>query len=36
VVRFDGKPHAFLNQCGHLPVELDWQEANSSTTRGYT
>jgi nitrite reductase/ring-hydroxylating ferredoxin subunit len=25
VVRYDGKPHAFLNQCGHVPVELDWQ-----------
>jgi nitrite reductase/ring-hydroxylating ferredoxin subunit len=26
VVRFEGEPHAFLNQCGHVPVELDWQE----------
>ncbi|MDP3420990.1 MAG: Rieske 2Fe-2S domain-containing protein [Thiobacillus sp.] len=26
VVRYDGQPHAFLNQCGHVPVELDWQE----------
>ena len=26
VVRFEGRPHAFLNQCGHVPVELDWQE----------
>ncbi len=26
VVRFDGQPRAFLNQCGHVPVELDWQE----------
>ena len=25
VVRFEGPPRAFLNQCGHLPVELDWQ-----------
>jgi nitrite reductase/ring-hydroxylating ferredoxin subunit len=25
VVRYDGQPHAFLNQCGHVPVELDWQ-----------
>ena len=25
-VRFDGIAHAFLNQCGHVPVELDWQE----------
>ncbi|MHB1084214.1 MAG: Rieske (2Fe-2S) protein [Thiobacillus sp.] len=26
VVRFDGQPRAFFNQCGHVPVELDWQE----------
>ena len=26
VVRFGGEPRAFLNQCGHVPVELDWQE----------
>jgi len=26
VVRYDGAAHAFLNQCGHVPVELDWQE----------
>lgn len=26
VVRYDGEAHAFLNQCGHVPVELDWQE----------
>ena len=26
LVRYKGMPHAFLNQCGHVPVELDWQE----------
>ncbi|MCA1925527.1 MAG: Rieske 2Fe-2S domain-containing protein [Thiobacillus sp.] len=26
VVRYAGEPRAFLNQCGHVPVELDWQE----------
>lgn len=26
VVRFDGRPRAFLNQCAHQSVELDWQE----------
>lgn len=26
VVRYAGQPRAFLNQCGHVPVELDWQE----------
>jgi len=25
VVRFDGQIHAYLNRCGHIPVELDWQ-----------
>lgn len=24
-VRFQGKVHAYLNRCGHIPVELDWQ-----------
>jgi nitrite reductase/ring-hydroxylating ferredoxin subunit len=26
IVRFEGVPRAFLNQCGHVPVELDWLE----------
>ena len=26
VVRFEGVARGFLNQCGHVPVELDWQE----------
>jgi len=26
VIRHQGVAHAFLNQCGHVPVELDWQE----------
>jgi len=25
VVRFEGRPRAFLNRCRHIPVELDWQ-----------
>ena len=25
VVRFAGKPRAYLNQCAHVGVELDWQ-----------
>ena len=25
VVRFSGKPRAYLNQCAHISVELDWQ-----------
>lgn len=26
VVRFDGLPRAYLNQCAHVGVELDWME----------
>ena len=26
VVRFDGQPHAYLNRCAHVPIELDWEE----------
>ena len=25
VIRHDGRVHAYLNQCAHVPVELDWQ-----------
>lgn len=25
VVRFRSKPSAFINRCGHVPVEIDWQ-----------
>lgn len=24
VVRYEGKPYAYVNQCAHIPVELDW------------
>lgn len=27
VVRHSGKPFAYVNRCGHIPVELDWQPA---------
>lgn len=26
VVRFHGKPYAYVNQCAHVSVELDWNE----------
>ncbi len=26
VVRHRGVAHAFINRCGHVPIELDWQE----------
>lgn len=25
VIRYDGRVHAYLNQCSHVPTELDWQ-----------
>jgi nitrite reductase/ring-hydroxylating ferredoxin subunit len=25
VVRHQGRVHGYLNRCGHIPVELDWQ-----------
>ena len=28
VVRFEGKVHAYVNQCAHIPVELDWNEGD--------
>ena len=26
VIRYQGVVYAYLNQCAHVPVELDWQE----------
>lgn len=34
VVRFRGRPHAYLNRCGHVPVELDWQHGEFFDTSG--
>jgi nitrite reductase/ring-hydroxylating ferredoxin subunit len=25
-VRYAGRVHAYLNRCGHVPMQLDWQE----------
>lgn len=25
VIRYRGRVYAYLNECGHLPAELDWQ-----------
>jgi nitrite reductase/ring-hydroxylating ferredoxin subunit len=25
VVRYQGKVYGYLNQCGHVPAQLDWQ-----------
>jgi nitrite reductase/ring-hydroxylating ferredoxin subunit len=26
VVRYDGRVHAYVNNCAHVPVEMDWPE----------
>lgn len=26
VVRTNGRVHGYLNQCAHIPIELDWKE----------
>lgn len=28
VIRYNGLVHAYVNQCAHLLVELDWNEGN--------
>lgn len=28
VVRYNGNVHGYVNQCAHVPVELDWQEGD--------
>lgn len=33
-VRFDGKVHAYLNRCAHMPVELDWMEGKFFDSEG--
>ena len=33
VVRFQGKPYAYINQCAHVPVELDWNEGDFFTVQ---
>jgi nitrite reductase/ring-hydroxylating ferredoxin subunit len=33
VVRFHGKPYAYVNQCAHVPVELDWNQGDFFTVQ---
>lgn len=33
VVRFHDKPYAYINQCAHVPVELDWNEGDFFTVQ---
>ncbi|QOT75293.1 Rieske (2Fe-2S) protein [Cupriavidus basilensis] len=34
VVRFEGAVHGYLNQCAHVPMELDWQEGQFFESSG--
>lgn len=35
-LRFNGRVYAYINQCAHVPVELDWNEGDFfNLTRDY-
>lgn len=34
VIRFRGQVHGYVNRCGHVPVELDWQPGEFFDTSG--
>lgn len=34
VVRFDGGAFGYLNQCAHVPMEMDWQEGKFFESSG--
>lgn len=31
VIRYHGRPYAYVNQCAHVPVELDWNQGDFFT-----
>ncbi|MDP3088946.1 MAG: Rieske 2Fe-2S domain-containing protein [Methylotenera sp.] len=33
VVRYQGKPYAYVNQCAHVAIELDWNEGDFFTSQ---
>jgi nitrite reductase/ring-hydroxylating ferredoxin subunit len=35
VVRYDGKVRGYLNQCAHVPIELDWNEGEFFESSGF-
>ena len=35
VIRFNGLPYAYINQCAHMPVELDWNQGEFFTSEKY-
>ena len=34
VVRYHGKPYAYLNRCAHVPMELDWVQGQFFESSG--
>lgn len=34
VVRYGGQPHAYVNRCAHVPMELDWNEGEFFESSG--
>lgn len=34
VIRYDGRVHGYLNQCAHVPMELDWAEGQFFESSG--
>jgi len=34
VVRYEGKPFAYLNRCAHVPIELDWKQGDFFESSG--
>ncbi|VVE59005.1 Rieske (2Fe-2S) protein [Pandoraea iniqua] len=34
VIRYDGQVYGYLNQCAHVPMELDWSEGQFFETSG--
>jgi nitrite reductase/ring-hydroxylating ferredoxin subunit len=33
VIRYQDKPYAYVNQCAHVPVELDWNQGDFFTAQ---
>lgn len=33
-VRYEGRVHAYLNRCAHVPIELDWNEGDFFESSG--
>lgn len=33
VIRYQGKPYAYINQCAHVAVELDWEQGEFFTAQ---